>query len=1531
MAKGKKQEDPNKVAQRKAERVAFVKSKPELAPEVARQRFYVQTRANELEAAGKDVDRAALRAKFQSGGVTREGFYTPGDISRFSASRNTDSLGDAKNTPTVTPTPPVSPVAPSATPTPSTSKPSGVKTPSTSYQAPQTTTSLGQVVSTPAPAGTLAASKNTAGPNVRAGVGTRRVDTSMPAAGVPEIAGVTWRAPGDLPDAVITSPQRVPTPVKSKTQIQLSGKGGQNLAAWRANQDKWDREEFAADRLVNTGLVMGAETIGAIAGSLGGPAGSIAGASLAAGLAYNLTNRMSNWRSNGRYQGDTTLGGAAKVSAVSGIAGGATLGVIKAVPKVAPVWNRVQNWANDVRVAAPAPRALEQTTGRAFGGTPGQVIETNLGKIPTRSMAIPGEQPFKPFAETVETKAGNKVKDKVVNLVRRNKVQEATPVAAPKSSPTILPAEPVAPKFTPEITRDSGLVIPATTNRTPAAERSPVLQKALDDVLGKPAAQEPVSLGDSKANTVAEQLKEDGVAELTPRQVAARKGAATRKANREKALEIKKPEIKTETIGGAKPDPVPNVTPEPAPMRVVQGGAPDRLEQMRRHPAFTSKLPEAPPSLSVVKDDGVREINISFNDEPMPSEPAVRATTKTPPRQRPNETAEAYGRRLEKWQQENTGAVFKAPAGFEQPRGTTSFREGAMNRIQGGMSRTRRSVAYIDDGSGMSPEGFPVQKEGESIMAFNVRASEFLKSRGKVAPQAPDNSFLAQGTPEPVSLAGSKEASAATPTGEIPPKPKGLGRNAFYDAEKGEWVKGVLDKKSGKIVAQGDRKVYATEEERIAGKKAYEAQRNADRRANRAANRTVKETELKAAATPVDSNAEFGPFMFSGEPIGRSRVMLEPGKVPDWAQQNVSLTGEAKPLSAVEDAWLGKEMTPEENAFFRELGNAKKSSAGRRVVRSTRKPTPEEVKEYVTRFRNLRSERTETGLSPGSTSVALTDTQIQLEKEIEQVLGTDAMIALRNTAIRGNTPPLTQNVRGLESLAEVKAASGEPLINKVVVRQATPTSSGRLREQAANFFNAEGKLKGVSGADRIRTWNRLTKSDWFRQLQEREPSFANFLREQNSDIAGKFDPMLSRQVEQLPKPGFRRTRPMRGMGIEEEEKFISGQLKSEQVDDGLGSYKLAYGETPQDGLRARDSGTTVSQRSQAAQIEASLMRRERLLRQIKAEDQAAFGDIEYLNRGFERGQQLDPMVDSNVTKDYGIVDEKGFTNINAAEFRSGRRQLDQPFQAGVDENQVLQAQTDAIQAERRAVQADKKSGTITKEEAKAKFADIEQRLSAIREAVIDKPLPAQLSNPFAQEFGTQLPKDYVQETPESFSKVWDPDTFTNELGTRVNGRWVTRQEAAEKAQKRIDKQAARTAKMELERENFYSTRWLDVAKQRAIAARSVKPEPTPMFDKFGPVRSEASIREEAQRLASLERKAAKARAAAPRGKTAEEIRFELKNPMFGPEAPAGSRSSWGSDAASLLEDEARSRREIVEEGFDQFEMDLGDIFGRGND
>lgn len=89
MASSKK----NKTQQDKAlaaKRVQFVKSKPDLDPAEARKRFFVQTRAAELQAKGVEVTkekRQQLRQKFTTGGVQRMGFYTPGDLQRIAAAK----------------------------------------------------------------------------------------------------------------------------------------------------------------------------------------------------------------------------------------------------------------------------------------------------------------------------------------------------------------------------------------------------------------------------------------------------------------------------------------------------------------------------------------------------------------------------------------------------------------------------------------------------------------------------------------------------------------------------------------------------------------------------------------------------------------------------------------------------------------------------------------------------------------------------------------------------------------------------------------------------------------------------------------------------------------------------------------------------------------------------------------------------------------------------------------------------------------------------------------------------------------------------------------------------------------------------------------------------------------------------------------------------------------------------------------------------------------------------------------------------
>lgn len=70
----------------------------------ARKRNYVRTRAAELEAQGKTVDRAALRKKFESGQVSRAGFYKAGEkaaLRKKSAGTKSSgpkmNVGDAKD------------------------------------------------------------------------------------------------------------------------------------------------------------------------------------------------------------------------------------------------------------------------------------------------------------------------------------------------------------------------------------------------------------------------------------------------------------------------------------------------------------------------------------------------------------------------------------------------------------------------------------------------------------------------------------------------------------------------------------------------------------------------------------------------------------------------------------------------------------------------------------------------------------------------------------------------------------------------------------------------------------------------------------------------------------------------------------------------------------------------------------------------------------------------------------------------------------------------------------------------------------------------------------------------------------------------------------------------------------------------------------------------------------------------------------------------------------------------------------------
>lgn len=105
-SKKKSQAEQRRIQERKA----FVAARPNLSKEEARKRFYVTTRAQELQAAGKDVNRQALRRKFETGQVQRAGFLTPQDVQRAASRRSVSTSSSSSTLPSPSTTGRVTPV-----------------------------------------------------------------------------------------------------------------------------------------------------------------------------------------------------------------------------------------------------------------------------------------------------------------------------------------------------------------------------------------------------------------------------------------------------------------------------------------------------------------------------------------------------------------------------------------------------------------------------------------------------------------------------------------------------------------------------------------------------------------------------------------------------------------------------------------------------------------------------------------------------------------------------------------------------------------------------------------------------------------------------------------------------------------------------------------------------------------------------------------------------------------------------------------------------------------------------------------------------------------------------------------------------------------------------------------------------------------------------------------------------------------------------------------------------------------------------
>lgn len=507
----KKKQDPAVVEQRKQERVAFVQGHPLLQPEQARQQFYVQTRAQELGAKGLPVDRAQLRENFQTGNIQREGFYTPGDISRIAAQQQNNNTSNNTTKPPVIPKPTAEePTGPRYTGTGTgTGYVADTKPTNNNYVAPEKTTALGGVI----PAATQFR-MDSAGASGFGKTGESRLvpDVAPSTRGIvaPATPGITW-TPNNasvVPDSVIGVPGKT---------YQTSGNGDPSLTAYSKGKAKRRAELYESDRMVNNLFTTGAAVAGSIGGGIlgapGGPAGiyagAIEGAGVASGLVSNLTNRLTNWRTNGDYEGDTTLSGAAKVGLQNAAAEAVGIGLGQAAGGLS---RTIRGVPDKGLLADRFFNTIKTKIGVAK-------IEAKISSQEALSELISGEIRRAPFYD-----ATNKAPSSVASPF-------PTPIKPITGTPwkPVAPTEvvPAAPWRPTETVLDSGLVIPPSGTRTKAAVQgidAPVISGQ--------------SLADSKpVSSIETVLKEDNVKELTPRQVAARAREAKKKLAREALTE----------------------------------------------------------------------------------------------------------------------------------------------------------------------------------------------------------------------------------------------------------------------------------------------------------------------------------------------------------------------------------------------------------------------------------------------------------------------------------------------------------------------------------------------------------------------------------------------------------------------------------------------------------------------------------------------------------------------------------------------------------------------------------------------------------------------------------------------------------------------------------------------------------------------------------------------------------------------------------------------------------------------------------
>jgi hypothetical protein len=186
-------------------------------------------------------------------------------------------------------------------------------------------------------------------------------------------------------------------------------------------------------------------------------------------------------------------------------------------------------------------------------------------------------------------------------------------------------------------------------------------------------------------------------------------------------------------------------------------------------------------------------------------------------------------------------------------------------------------------------------------------------------------------------------------------------------------------------------------------------------------------------------------------------------------------------------------------------------------------------------------------------------------------------------------------------------------------------------------------------------------------------------------------------------------------------------------------------------------------------------------------------------------------------RDYGVTDQTGLLKLTPPQFGTARSALERPLNPLTETVEGKRVNTSSFEG--RAMQDKIAALDPAKKDIIASYTGQEknQKITELYSPLMNEPTTGPPSNPFAAEFGTELPQGYAPGTPEITGNAWAQDPNN---GNRWS--WMPQEQVSAIQRANQANQAARTAELEAARGQYYQPSWMKDAADRAAAANKLR-------------------------------------------------------------------------------------------------------------